>query len=94
MELVSLALWLGGVGLIVLAVFQARGPFTRMSELERLAQNARRYDSWRGGRRTAAEEGGTSGADIMRDMLRRRVLIWAAVAAAGVALVVAGFVIR
>lgn len=94
MALVSLALWIGGAALIVLAVLQARGPYSRMSELDRLAANARRYDNWRGGRRTGADEGGTTGADIMRDMLRRKVLIWGAVAALGIVLVVIGFVLR
>jgi len=64
-----------------------------MSELDRLAENARRYDSWRGGRSpSGADE--TTGADVMRAMLRRLVMIWAIVGAAGVALIVAGFVIR
>lgn len=93
MELLSLALWIGGAVLVVVAVMQARGPFGRMSELDRLADNARRYDSWRGGRRSDAEEP-TTGADIMRQVLRRRVMMWAAVAGAGVLLIVAGFAIR
>ena len=59
----------------------------------RLAENSRRYDAWRGGSRTAAEPG-TTGADVMRQMLRRQVLLWAGVAVAGVVLVVAGFAIR
>jgi hypothetical protein len=90
---VSLALWILGAVLIVIAVFQARGPFTRMSELDRLAENARRYDNWRGGRRAGADEG-TTGAEIMRQMLRRRVLLWAAVAGAGGLLILAGFAVR
>ncbi len=92
MELVSLALWIGGAVLIILAVFQARGPFSRMTELDRLAENARRYDNWRGGRR--ATSGEETGADIMRQMLRRRVITWAAVAGVGFVLILAGFAIR
>lgn len=64
-----------------------------MNELDRLAENARRYDSWRGGRSTGGADE-TTGADVMRQMLRRQVLIWTIVGAAGVALIVAGFVIR
>lgn len=64
-----------------------------MSELDRLAENARRYDSWRGGRATSGADE-TTGADVMRQMLRRQVLIWTIVGAAGVALIVAGFVVR
>jgi hypothetical protein len=92
-ELVSTLLWIGGALLIVIAVFQARGPFSRMAELDRLADNARRYDSWRGGRRGGDDEP-TTGADIMRQMLRRRVLLWAAVAGVGLLLIVAGFAVR
>jgi hypothetical protein len=64
-----------------------------MNELDRLAENARRYDSWRGGRSSASDTE-TTGADVMRQMLRRQVVLWAIVGAAGVALIVAGFVIR
>lgn len=94
-EAISLALWIGGAVLIVIAVMQARGPFAKMAELDRLAENSRRYDSWRGGRRaTAAADEGPTGADIMRQMLRRRVLVWAGVAGAGLLLILAGFAIR
>ncbi|CAN5837925.1 hypothetical protein BH24CHL6_BH24CHL6_07460 [soil metagenome] len=93
MVLASLALWIGGVVLIVLAVFQARGPFSRMAELDNLAENARRYDSWRGARRPSTAEAPT-GADVMRQVLRRKVLLWAGVAAVGVVLIIAGFALR
>lgn len=91
--MLNLVLWVGGVALIVLAVLQARGPFARMTELDSLAENARRYDKWRGGRRASAGEEMT-GAEVMRQMLRRRVLIWAGVAAVGVLLVLVGFALR
>ena len=64
-----------------------------MSELDRLAENARRYDSWRGGR-TSGGSNETTGADVMRALLRRQVLTWAAVGVAGFALIVVGFAIR
>lgn len=63
-----------------------------MTELDRLAENARRYESWRGGRTTPAEE--TTGADVMRGFLRRQVTMWAGVAVLGAILFVAGFAIR
>lgn len=91
--MINLALWLGGFALIALAVWRGRMPYARMAELDRLAENARRYDSWRGGRGTPAG-GGTSGADVMRQLLRRQVLLWAAVGLAGVLLVIAGFAVR
>ena len=66
-----------------------------MNELDRLAQNAARYDSWRGGsRRTAAEEGEKTGADEMREMMRRQVLIDAALGIIGVVLIFAGFAVH
>jgi hypothetical protein len=83
---------LSGVALLGVAIWRARTPFARMNELDRLAENARRYDSWRGGRSGGAGSE-TTGADVMRQMLRRQVLIWTIVGAAGVALIVAGFVV-
>ncbi len=89
----SLALLVAGIALIVIAVWRARAPQARLSELDQLAENARRYDSWRGGRKTAAGGEVTSGADVMRDRLRRQVRTWIGVGIAGVVLVVASFVV-
>jgi hypothetical protein len=89
---VNVALWVTGAALVALAAWRARRPLARMNELDRLAENARRYDSWRGGRNSGAEE--TTGADVMRQILRRQVLTWTIVGAAGVAMIVAGFVMR
>ena len=91
---VAWLMWIAGIVLITLAVFRVRVPFGRMQELDRLAENSRRYDSWRGGRRTAADGGGESGADVMRDVMRRQVMTWAGVGVAGVVLILLGFVIR
>jgi hypothetical protein len=94
MSLVTLGLWAAGLILIALAVWRARPIRARLSELDQLAENASRYDSWRGGRKTAVDADGPSGADIMRDMLRRQLRLWMAVGAAGVFMLVAGFVLR
>jgi len=92
---INLVLWAVGIVLLGLAIWRIRAPLGRMNELDRLAQNAVRYDSWRGGsRRTAAEAGERTGADEMRDLMRRQVLIWAAVGVVGVVLIIAGFAIR
>ena len=64
-----------------------------MNELERLAENAKNYDSARWFRRTAAD-GERTGADEMRDLMRRQVYIWAGVAVAGIVLLVAGFAVH
>ncbi len=93
MTLVNLALWAAGIALLGLAIWRVRAPFARMGELDRLAENARRYDSWRGGR-SGADPAETTGADVMRSLLRRQVATWTAIGAVGVVLLIAGFVIR
>ncbi len=71
----NIALWAAGFVLLALGIVKAGGPYRRMTELDRLADNAKRYDSWRGGSsRTAASGGETTGADVMRAMLRRQVI--------------------
>jgi hypothetical protein len=90
---VAWLLWVAGIFLVALAVFNVRAPYARMQELDRLADNARRYDSWRGGRRTAAD-GSRTGADVMRQVVRRQVLTWAGVAAVGGVLILLGFFAR
>ena len=89
----SIVLWTVGLILLALGIAKVTAPFGRMQELDRLAENARRYDAWRGGSRTAADSE-TTGADVMRQVLRRQVLLWAGIAVAGIVLLVAGFVAR
>lgn len=90
----NLLLWGAGMALLGLAAWRARAPFARLRELDRLAQNARRYDSWRGGRNATAAGDQTSGADVMRQLLRRRVYLWVGLGIVGVIVIVAGFVVR
>jgi len=86
-------LWVTGIVLLGVGIWRAQAPFARMTELDRLAENSRRYDSWRGGRApTAADE--TTGADVMRAMLRRQVVMWSVIGLIGVALIIAGFAVR
>ena len=87
-------LWLGGIVLLGVAAWRIRPPLARMNDLDRLAENARRYESWRGASRLTAADGERTGADEMRQMMRRQVLIWAAVAVIGIVLIVAGFAVR
>ncbi len=91
--LLNLALWIGGVVLLVAGVMSVRRPLARYRELQATEANLRRYDSWRGGHRTAVETGVT-GADTMRVQLRSTAIRWGVVIAAGVVLIVAGFVVR
>jgi hypothetical protein len=86
-------LWVGGVALLAVAIWRVRAPFARMGELDRLAENARKYDSWRGVR-SAGRDDETTGADVMRALLRRQVLTWVLAGGLGISLIVAGFAIR
>lgn len=90
--MISVGLWVGGAILLAVAILRGRPPLARMQELDRLAENARRYESWRGGR--SGSDGETTGADVMRGMLRREVYAWSGVGAVGVVLIVAGFLVR
>jgi hypothetical protein len=89
----NLVLWLVGAGLVAVAVCRIRRPYARLAELDRLADNARRYESWRGVRGGAGEDR-TTGADVMRQLLRRELMVWTAAGVGGVVLVFAGFAIR
>jgi len=87
----NFALWLLGLALVIVGLWRIRGPLARVAELDRLADNAKRYDSWRGNR---SMKDGTTGADVMRDMLRRQIITWGVVLGVGVVLIVAGFIVR
>ncbi len=91
--LLNLVLWIGGVALLAAGTMQVRAPLGRYRELQATDANLRRYDSWRGGKRTAVETGVT-GADVMRAQLRSTVMRWGVVIAIGIVLIVAGFIVR
>ena len=91
--MINLVLWAVGIVLVIIAASRVRAPFARMTELDQLADNARRYESWRGGRTSGADNGPT-GADVMRELLRRQGYLWVAVGIAGIVLIVAGFMVR
>ena len=91
--LLNVGLWASGVTLVILGVIALRRPLARYRELQATEANLRRYDSWRGGKRTAVETGVT-GADVMLARLRSEVMRWGAFIAAGIVLIVAGFVVR
>jgi hypothetical protein len=79
--------------LIALAIWRVRTPLARAAELDRLSENARRYESWRGGR-SSGRDNETTGADVMKQLLRRQILTWMAVGAVGVVLLFVGFAVR
>ena len=92
MSPLGLALVAGGFALVAVGLSRARAPWGRYQALRAREANAERYRAWRGGPGDAA--GGTTGADVMKSVLRSRVREALAVAAAGVVLALAGLVIR
>jgi hypothetical protein len=92
MSLFSLALVIFGFGLIALGLFRARAPWARYQALLALDANAERYRAWRGG--PSAGNDGPTGADVMKSMLRSRIRASLVIAAAGVALALAGLLVR
>jgi hypothetical protein len=93
--LLNLILWLAGLIISCTGFLMIRIPLARYQQLQQTDQNLRRYESWRGGsRRTAVDSSGTSGADVMKAMMRRRVQLWAGAIVFGIVLVVLGFIIR
>jgi hypothetical protein len=90
--LLNVLLWVTGVLLLVLGIWQVRQPLAHYRSLEATQANLRRYEAWRGGR--AIDDAGRTGADEMRDLLRNRIRLWVAVAVAGGVLILAGFIIR
>lgn len=90
MGLVNIALWLGGVVLIVVGYTRAKGPWARYQALKVQDENVARYESWRGGVR----DDGKTGASVAMELLRRQARIGGAIAIGGFALVFLGFLIR
>jgi hypothetical protein len=86
----NIALWLGGVALIVIGYTRARRPWARYQALRAQDANAERYGAWRGGIR----DDGTTGASVAMAMLRRQAQIGGAIAIAGLVLVFLGFLIH
>jgi hypothetical protein len=91
MTIVNLVLWIGGVALVALGYTRAKVPWARYQALKEEDANAARYSAWRGGVRN---DDSTTGASVAIQILRRQAQQWFAVAAAGVVLVVLGFVIK
>ena len=92
MSTLSIVLVVAGVALVALGLSRARAPWGRYQALRAQEANAERYRAWRGGPGRAV--GDTTGADVMKTILRARVREALLVAAAGVVVAVIGFVIR
>jgi hypothetical protein len=92
--ILNLMLWAGGVALLAAGIVAIRTPLARYRDLREREANLKRYDSWRGGWRSASAAGERTGADVMIEQMRRKVILWSAVIATGIVLIVAGFLIR
>jgi hypothetical protein len=92
MNPLALVLVVAGVALVAIGLWRARRPWGRYQALRAQEANAERYRAWRGGPGRAV--GDTTGADVMKSLLRSRVREALLVAGVGVVLAVAGFVIR
>jgi hypothetical protein len=87
---INIVLWVAGIALAALGYSRFRGPWARYGALKDQDANESRYNAWRGGVRDTS----TTGASVAMEVLRRQWQTAAAIAAAGIVLVVAGFVIK
>ena len=90
MNALNLALWLGGVALIVIGYRRARGPWARYQALKVQDANVARYEAWRGGVR----DDSTTGASVAMAILRRQAQTAGLIMVGGVVLVFVGFLVR
>ena len=93
MGALNVALWLGGVALMLVGLGRARAPLARYRALQANNDNIRRDEQWRGGRREDGRREIT-GADVMREELRRQLRVWVALVIAGVVLILVGFALN
>jgi hypothetical protein len=89
-DLLNIALWIGGVALIAIGYTRARGPWARYQALKSQDANVARYEAWRGGVR----DDSTTGASVAMAILRRQAQTAGLIAIAGFVLVFAGFLVR
>ena len=87
---INLVLWAAGAVLIAVGYLRAKGPWARYQALRAQDENIARYESWRGGLR----DSGTTGASIAMQLLRKQARDGALIGAAGLVLVVLGFLVR
>lgn len=90
MSVLSIALVLAGVVLIVIGAIRAREPYRRYMALREQDANVARYEAWRGGVRSDPKTGSSAAMQV----LRRQAQMGGLIVIAGVACMIAGFVIR
>jgi len=89
LDLINIALWVGGVALIAIGYARARGPWARYRALKEQDANVARYEAWRGG----ARDDSATGASVAMAILRRQAQTAGAIALAGFVLVFVGFLV-
>ncbi|HEX4898789.1 MAG TPA: hypothetical protein VFV53_10565 [Candidatus Limnocylindrales bacterium] len=87
MGILNVSLLGAGIALIAVGYLRAREPWRRYRALKEQDANVARYEAWRGGLR----EGGTTGASVAMEVLRRQARNGAVIAGLGFVLVFAGF---
>jgi hypothetical protein len=90
MPIVNGALLIVGALLTAVGLSRARQPWSRYRALRDQDANVARYEAWRGGLR----DSGTTGASVAMAVLRKQARDGAAIAAVGIALAIAGLLIR
>ena len=89
MEALSIVLIAGGVIAVIVGTLQMRGPLATIRRLDEAQANIDRYETWRG-KQTGPQADGPTGADEMRAQMRQRLILWGALAGAGVVSVFVG----
>ena len=87
MGILNVSLLGAGVVLIAVGYLRAREPWRRYRALKEQDANVARYEAWRGGLR----EGGTTGASVAMEVLRRQARNGAVIAGIGFVLLFASF---
>ena len=89
MSTIGIILALLGVAVGAVGYQRFRGPWARLQELKAQDANIARYEAWRGGLRSE----GKTGASVAMELLRTQVRDAGIMIAAGVALVIVGFLL-
>ena len=89
MEALSIVLIAGGVIAVIVGALQMRGPLATIRRLDEAQANIDRYETWRG-KQTGPQADGPTGADEMRAQMRQRLILWGALAGAGVVSIFVG----
>jgi hypothetical protein len=90
MPILNGALLIVGAMLTAIGIGRARQPWARYQALKQQDANVARYEAWRGGLR----DSGTTGASVAMAVLRKQVRDGAIIAGVGIALAIAGLLIR